>query len=121
MLRWLTENEADTRDPDGPRGRRFPAPRRRVWEALLAEVEARPRWTISAAEPEEGRLEVECRTRVLRFVDDLAVAVREEGAAGESRTRVEARSSSRMGVGDLGVNRRRVRRLMRALDRRLSA
>jgi uncharacterized protein (DUF1499 family) len=50
---------------------------------------------------------------VFRFVDDLTVWVSLDR---EGFTRVEARSRARVGRGDLGVNRRRVERLMAHLD-----
>lgn len=116
MLRWLTENEADTRAEDGPDGRRLSVPWLQVWKALEAEVSAHDRWTPVEADREEGRMEVECRSRVFGFVDDLTVVVWLDD---DGLTRVDARSAARKGVGDLGVNRRRVRRLMDALERRL--
>lgn len=116
MLRWLTENEADTRAPDGPEARRLSVPWLQVWKTLEAEVAARDRWTLVEADPREGRVQVECRSRVFGFVDDLTVRVRLDD---DGLTRVDARSAARRGVGDLGANRRRIRRLMRALERRL--
>lgn len=117
MLRWLTENEADTCDEDGPDGRRLQVPYLHVWEALAEEVASRDRWSVAEADRREGRMRVECTSLVFRFVDDLEVRVSLDELG---YTRVEARSSSRRGAGDFGANRRRVRGLMRALDRRLS-
>lgn len=117
MLRWLRESEADTRDEDGPDGRRLQVPYLEVWQALEEEVASRPRWRAVDLDRREGRMEVECRSRVFDFVDDLTVEV---GLDENGYTRVDARSASRAGTGDFGVNRRRIRRLMDALDRRLS-
>lgn len=118
MLGWLTDSEADTRDEDGPDGRRLHIPYLQVWEALGDEVTSRSRWTLVHADRQEGRVRVECTSLVFGFVDDLEVEV---GLDGDGLTRVEARSASRDGKWDFGVNRRRIRRLMRALDRRLSS
>ena len=117
MLRWLTENEADTRDEDGPSGRRLQVPYLRVWDALGEEIRSHSRWDLVEADRQEGRIRVECSSLVFGFVDDLEVDVSldENGF-----TRVEARSAARVGNTDFGVNRRRVRRLMRALDERLA-
>lgn len=66
-----------------------------------------PRTEIVRAEP--GYLHVECTSAVMRFVDDLELALRP--AAGV----IAVRSASRIGYSDLGVNRRRVERLRTAL------
>ncbi len=118
MLRWLTENEADTRDQDGPSGLRLQVPYLRVWDALGEEIRSRPRWELVEADRRAGEIRVECSSLIFSFVDDLEVDVSldENGF-----TRVEARSASRVGKGDFGVNRRRIRSLMRSLDDRLSA
>lgn len=115
LLRWLTENEADTRDPDGPPPLRLWAPFTRVWTELMAEVRSRSRWTLVSSDRIEGRVEVEVRSRVFGFVDDLEVEVGLD--ASDGLTVVHARSASRSGRGDLGVNRRRIRRLFRWLRR----
>lgn len=114
IRRWLTVNAADTRDPEGPAGRLYTAPFARVWDALLDEIARRSRWELVHKDEGLGMLSVQCRLPVLRFlVDDLTVWMTlDENAL----TRVEARSRSRAGRGDLGVNRRRLRRLMESLD-----
>lgn len=115
LLRWLTENRADTREEGPPSGRCFAAPFARVWDTLLAYARARPRWRVQHADETEGILVITCRSRVFRFVDDLTVWVSLDR---EGLTRVEARSRARTGTGDLGVNRRRVERLLGHLDER---
>lgn len=115
VVRWLTENRADTREPGPPAGRCYAAPFARVWDALLAYARERPRWRVTHADETQGVLVATCRSRVFRFVDDLTVWVYldEQGL-----TRVDARSRARRGHGDLGVNRRRLERLLRHLDER---
>jgi uncharacterized protein (DUF1499 family) len=54
----------------------------------------------------------ECRTRVLRFVDDLELLF------DDARAVVHFRSASRVGRNDFGVNRERVAELQRAVDAR---
>lgn len=113
IRRWLTESRADTRTSGPPEGRRYAAPFARVWDALLAMVHGHPRWRLEHADETEGILTVTCRSLVFRFVDDLTVWVTLDA---EGLTRVEARSRARKGRGDLGVNRRRIERIMRRLD-----
>ena len=62
-------------------------------------------WEIVAAVPAEGRLEATATTPWFGFKDDVVVRVRGRGPG----TRVDVRSLSRVGVGDLGVNAARVR------------
>lgn len=78
-----------------------------AWPAVRAAVEALPRTRIVRAD--EGYLHAECTSRIFRFVDDLELQLRpEEGA-------VAVRSASRVGHGDMGVNRARVEKLRGAL------
>ena len=80
------------------------APPERVFPA----VEAAARdlgWEIVAAAPAEGRLEATATTAWFGFKDDVVVRVRAKGAG----SRVDVRSLSRIGVGDLGVNAARIR------------
>ena len=55
---------------------------------------------ITAAVPEEGRIEAVASTFWFRFKDDVVVRIQAEG----NQTRVDARSLSRVGRGDLGAN-----------------
>lgn len=113
FLRWLTENRADTREEGPPAGRRYVAPFAEVWDALLAYARDRRRWRVTHADETRGVIVATCRSRVFGFVDDLTVWVSLDR---EGLTRVEARSRARRGHGDLGVNRRRVERLLGHLD-----
>lgn len=114
LRRWLTENAADTRERGGPAARLYSASFARVWDGLLEQVTRNPRWELAHQDEELGMLTVCCRTPVIRFVDDVTIWVEldEDGL-----TRVEVRSASCVGKGDLGVNRRRIVWLLRRLDR----
>lgn len=115
LKRWLTENVADTRAPGPPSGRCYAAPFAAVWDAVRSEVDAHRRWRVEHADETNGILRVTCRARLFRWIDDLTVwiSLDEEGL-----TRFEARSAARTGVGDLGVNRRRIESLLEHLDAR---
>ena len=83
-------------------------------ERAFAAAEAAARalgWEIVAAVPREGRLEATATTRWFGFKDDVVVRVRARGAG----SRVDVRSLSRIGVGDLGVNAARVRAFIERL------
>ena len=82
-------------------------------EALVkADAAARKMgWEIVANAPADGRLEATDTTRFFGFKDDIVVRLRAEG----SGTRVDVRSKSRVGLGDVGTNARRVRAYLAAL------
>ena len=71
-----------------------------------AEALARERgWTIRDVSPDEGRLEATAYASYIRFEDEVVIRVRPDGAG---RSLVDMRSTSRVGVGDLGVNAHRI-------------
>jgi uncharacterized protein (DUF1499 family) len=92
------------------RHRMRPIPFRGAGELALrrmaAVIEAAPRATIRHREP--GWLHAEFRSRVFGYVDDVDVEVDEPAGV------LRFRSASRLGHWDLGVNRRRMKRLARA-------
>ena len=118
LRRWLRENTADTRRPNGPEPRVYEVPFAQVWDELLDFVENRHTWDLIHKDEELGLISVMCSTLVFRFIDDVSIWVKldENGL-----TRVEVLSQSRRGSGDLGVNERRVNRLLNALDNRLGS
>lgn len=77
----------------------------------LAAVE-RMGWEILASDPSELRIEATDRSFWFGFVDDVVIRITDTGEAG---SRIDVRSLSRVGVGDLGVNARRVREYLAAL------
>ena len=68
-------------------------------------------WTVAGQDAAAGRIEATDTTFWFGFEDDVAVRIRPEGA----RTRVDVRSISRIGGGDVGTNARRIRTLLAAL------
>ena len=63
-------------------------------------------WTIVAADRASGRIEATATTRWFGFRDDVVVRLTPEPSGG---TRVDVRSVSRVGRGDLGANADRIR------------
>jgi uncharacterized protein (DUF1499 family) len=117
--RGLTRNVAETgADADDPRlvGRTYAIPFERVWQAALAIARKKRLWRITEEDDQEGLIRLEATTPIFRFVDDVTIHVTLDENA---QTRVDMRSASRRGVGDLGKNPRRVGRFFRALDRAL--
>ena len=76
-------------------------------------VAQRMGWELLATDPDTLRIEATDRSFWFGFHDDVVVRIT---AAGESGSRVDVRSLSRVGVGDLGVNARRVREFLDALN-----
>jgi uncharacterized protein (DUF1499 family)/multisubunit Na+/H+ antiporter MnhC subunit len=62
-------------------------------------------WRIDAYVPADGRLEATAHTFFFDFKDDVVVRVRPHG----SGSRIDVRSESRVGVGDVGTNAARIR------------
>jgi uncharacterized protein (DUF1499 family) len=70
-------------------------------------------WEIHEAAPAEGRLEATDTTFFFGFKDDVVVRIRSEGAG----SRVDVRSKSRVGLGDVGANAKRIRAFLAAVQR----
>jgi uncharacterized protein (DUF1499 family) len=68
-------------------------------------------WEIVAVVPAEGRIEATDTTRWFGFKDDVVIRVR----PWETGSRVDVRSVSRVGRGDVGTNARRIREFLKAL------
>ena len=83
------------------------------WMGLRSEraMTQRPASVAGASDPQAGRIEASQASFWFGFVDDIVIRV---GAAGAG-SRVDMRSLSRQGRGDLGVNAKRIRAYMAAL------
>jgi uncharacterized protein (DUF1499 family) len=76
------------------------------------EAARRMNWEIVAGVPDEGRIEATATTRWFRFKDDVVVRIKRQGTG----SRVDVRSKSRLGLGDLGANAKRIRTYVRELE-----
>jgi uncharacterized protein (DUF1499 family) len=88
-------------------------------EAVLAAAEDVARemgWEVVEVDRAAGRLEAVDRTFWFGFRDDVVVRARE---AGDGGTVLDVRSASRVGVGDVGTNARRIREFLARLQDRL--
>lgn len=65
-------------------------------------------WEIVASDAPSGRIEATDTTSWFGFKDDIVVRVRPEGTG----SRVDVRSASRVGTGDIGANAKRVRQFL---------
>ena len=71
-------------------------------------------WEVVASDRAAGRIEAVDTTFWFGFKDDVVIRIAETPSDGG--TRVDVRSKSRVGVGDLGANASRVRELLRRLQ-----
>jgi uncharacterized protein (DUF1499 family)/uncharacterized membrane protein (DUF485 family) len=88
----------------------LPVPPAQAFERALAAVR-KMGWNLVAADADAGRIEATDTTFWYRFKDDVVVRIRPAGAG----SRIDVRSVSRIGGGDLGTNARRVRAYLNAL------
>jgi len=77
----------------------FPGPADRAWAALLHVLGGLPRVTVVSHRP--GYLYAEFTSRLMGYVDDVEFLLDPGGA-------IHVRSASRLGSGDMGVNRARI-------------
>lgn len=71
-------------------------------------------WEVAAVDAAQGRVEATDSVSYIRFKDDIVLRVRPEGDG--TRSRVDMRSVSRIGVSDMGVNAKRIRRFQAMLQ-----
>jgi uncharacterized protein (DUF1499 family) len=90
------------------------APPEVVFQQAQALAREQPRWQVTATDPKALTFEGTVETRMFRFRDDFVVRVRPDGQG----ARVDMRSRSRVGQGDLGANALRIRQFFQALSTR---
>ena len=84
-----------------------------AYAKALAVARARPTWTVTHEDAAGQTFEAVDTTKLFRFQDDIAVRVR---PAADGTSRVDVRSKSRDGQGDLGVNAKRIRAFVADLE-----
>jgi uncharacterized protein (DUF1499 family) len=80
---------------------------KRALPAVVRIINKTPRAKVTRQEPDY--LHAEYTSRIFRFVDDLELRVDDRASL------LHVRSASRVGNGDLGVNRQRIEELRSAL------
>ncbi len=103
----VSSDAADTVHAVDPLVLLVPAPE--GWRAARDAVAGMPRTRIVVERGDS--LHAECRSAIFRFVDDLELQLRRDEGV------IAVRSASRLGYGDMGVNRRRVESLRAILAR----
>lgn len=83
-----------------------------VFARAVELARAHPGWTVTHVDARARTLEGVAESRIFRLRDDFVVRVRPEEGGG---TRVDMRSKSRVGRGDLGANAERIHEFFQAL------
>ena len=111
LLRWFTKNWANTKEPThpdlGPMS--VPIAPEAAVELIKKTVATLPHWSVQSETM--GELKLTRRTHVIGFVDDVTVTIQSAGTGAI----IHAASRSRVGVGDLGQNRRNILELWAAI------
>jgi uncharacterized protein (DUF1499 family) len=81
----------------------LPAPPSQAFASALAAAHEMG-WEMVASEPAEGRIEATATTLWFGFLDDVVVRITPAG----SGSRIDVRSVSRVGRGDVGTNAKRI-------------
>jgi uncharacterized protein (DUF1499 family) len=97
--------------------RRYTADRDAVFQAAQTAARRMPLWRLVHVDPALGVFRAHAVVLPIPFRDEVTVWVQSEGE--ETVVNVRSRSLFRHARGDLGVNARRVRAFLRALDRDL--
>jgi fatty-acyl-CoA synthase len=88
----------------------------RAFAGVLAAVEEQG-WTVHTADREAGVIEATAETFWYGFKDDIAIRIRPVGEGPEAGSRVDIRSTSRVGLSDLGANASRIHDFSREIKR----
>ena len=91
----------------------------RLCNAFAAMIEGQPRVEVRVRSEDGRRWELVQRSRLFRFADDVSVRFIDNGNGNGTAT-LAIYSRSRLGYGDLGVNRRRVQRWLALLQAELA-
>ena len=85
-------------------------------QALRHAETQQPNWTITHRDPKTRTIEGVAVTKVFRWRDDFIIRVSEINANNQTSARLDMRSKSRDGKGDLGENARRIRKFLDAIQ-----
>ncbi len=88
----------------------------KAWQACL-DTALKMGWILAASDEPQGRIEATDQTFWFGFKDDIVVRVLPQAAG----SRVDVRSVSRVGLGDVGTNARRVRKYLNQVRQSLGA
>jgi uncharacterized protein (DUF1499 family) len=88
-------------------------PAAQAYARALAVAVDMPAWQILRADAAALEIEAVATSALFRFKDDVVIRLRPEGA---DAVRVDVRSKSRDGKGDIGANTTRIREVLARLE-----
>jgi uncharacterized protein (DUF1499 family) len=91
---------------------KLPIPPKTAYDRALKAAQSMPAWRITRADENAMEIEATATSRVFQFVDDVVIRVRPDGGG----SRVDIRSKSRDGKGDVGANTARIRAYVAAVE-----
>jgi uncharacterized protein (DUF1499 family) len=97
------------------RGSLFDATPAEAFPRVVAVARSMPTWEVTYTDPATGMIEAVATTLVFGFQDDVVLRVRPSPQGG---TRIDVRSKSRDGRGDIGANAARIRAFIHELEKR---
>ncbi len=98
--------------------RTYPVEAEKLARTVEEAVEELPGWTLTSSSETEVR--ALRKTRFLGFADNVTVLLTPSPAGAHTNTQAEFRSASRVGLWDLGQNRRNLDELMAEIYRKLT-
>lgn len=89
----------------------LPAPREEAFRSAVETAARMLDWEITLQDPDAGIIEGVATTSLFQFKDDFVIRIR----ARDGGSRIDMRSKSRDGKGDIGVNANRIRAFFTAM------
>ena len=83
-----------------------------AYAVALSTATAMPGWEVTYSDATSGIVQARDRTPIFRFVDDVVIRVR----PADKGSRIDVRSRSHLGRGDLGKNAARIRDYIEAFE-----
>ncbi|MEM5516914.1 DUF1499 domain-containing protein [Henriciella sp. AS95] len=89
-----------------------------LFGAVLEHIEEQSNWTIAETDRNHCHVDLVAATKLLKFKDDVTIdTLVAENMPGKSRMAIYSRS--RVGYHDLGANKKRVNKLVQAIEDKL--
>jgi uncharacterized protein (DUF1499 family) len=76
-----------------------------AYASVVAAARSMPGWEVTREDPEARIVEAVATSRIFRFQDDVVIRVKQQAPG----SRIDVRSRSRVGQGDLGANYARIK------------
>lgn len=88
-----------------------------AYASVVAVARSMPNWEVTREDPEARIVEAVATSRIFRFQDDIVIRVKQHAPG----ARIDVRSRSRVGQGDLGANYARIKAFESAYETGVAA